>query len=237
MLQGLLLDSGDTLMRPRGGRWNPRFDFEEVVARHVPNLPSERLGRALAAGDLYLRDWSEIEDRVGYTDARAGYHRAILRVLGVVDPTQALLEDLDRPLPFSEIVEPFADTAEGLARLHADGWRMAVVADTSPRLVEVYEHLGVAELIETFVISGDLGCAKPDPRMYLTATDRLGLDPAECVFVDDNPTNLDGARAVGCQVCGLARYGAPPVDGKPWVRDMAGLVVYLRELRSRPSTS
>lgn len=41
-------------------------------------------------------------------------------------------------------------------------------------------------MIEAFVISGELGFRKPEPADDRTASDRL-LEPAGCVFVDDNP--------------------------------------------------
>ena len=37
--RGVLFDSGDTLTRPVGGRWNPRFDFEEIVPGGDRRLP------------------------------------------------------------------------------------------------------------------------------------------------------------------------------------------------------
>lgn len=45
--------------------------------------------------------------------------------------------------------------------------------------------------------SYELGFHKPDPRIYRAALDRLGADPADCLFLDDRPENVDGARAVG----------------------------------------
>lgn len=238
VLQGLLLDSGDTLMRPRGGRWNPRFDFEAVVARHVGELEPAELREAFAVGDRYLEHWQAASAELGPAKARAEYHRTILEALGVDDPAPALLEELDRPRPFTEIVEPFADTAVGLSRLHADGWRIAVVADTTPAMVDVYRALGLDRLIDTYVISGELGFSKPDPRMYRTASDRLGLHPADCVFVDDDPGNLDGAEALGYHVCGMSRYGEAPGDARRWVQDLEELRRHLALLRqhSRPFT-
>lgn len=232
-LVGLLLDSGDTLLRPRGGRWNPRFDFEQVVSTHHPAIAPASFPPAIAVGDEYLKDWPAHEARLGHVAARAEYHRTILEALGVPLPTRELLDELDRPLPFGEIVEPFADTAEGIAALRSDGWRLAIVADTSPLMEEVYEELGLHSLIETFVISGALGFTKPDPRMYRTASDRLGLAPEQCVFVDDNRENLRGAASLGYRVCGMSRYGEPPEDGAPWVRDLGELRRHLAELRSR----
>jgi putative hydrolase of the HAD superfamily len=38
---------------------------------------------------------------------------------------------------------------------------------------------------------------KPDPRAYRAALDMLGVTAPEAVFVDDQPVNVDGARAVG----------------------------------------
>ena len=187
----------------------------------------------MAEVDRYLRDWPALQARIGTTAARADYHRAMLAVLGV-EPTVELLEDLDCPLPFTEIVEPFADTPVGLARLKEDGWRIAVVADTSSRMVEVYRELGLDQMIETFVISADLGCAKPDPRMYTTASDRLQLEAGECVFVDDSLDCLAGAASLGYRVCGMARYGDPPAGAYTWVRDLEELRRHLDELRGQP---
>ncbi len=43
------------------------------------------------------------------------------------------------------------------------------------------------------------GILKPDPRSYALVVDGLGLAPADCLFVDDQTRNLDGARAAGLQ--------------------------------------
>ncbi len=43
------------------------------------------------------------------------------------------------------------------------------------------------------------GILKPDVRAYSQAVDGLGLDAGACVFVDDQPRNIEGARAFGMQ--------------------------------------
>ncbi len=53
------------------------------------------------------------------------------------------------------------------------------------------------DLFDAVVTSGEVGFAKPDRRIYLLAAERLGLDPAACVFVDDLAVNVRGAAAVG----------------------------------------
>jgi epoxide hydrolase-like predicted phosphatase len=60
-----------------------------------------------------------------------------------------------------------------------------------------YDRDSLADLFEVLVISGEVGLHKPQPEIYLLAAERLGLDPARCVFVDDLRENCAGAEAVG----------------------------------------
>ncbi|WP_137724700.1 HAD-IA family hydrolase [Prescottella subtropica] len=51
--------------------------------------------------------------------------------------------------------------------------------------------------VDDVVLSGDVGMAKPDRRIYELAARRLDLEPGECVFVDDLVGNVRGAVAAG----------------------------------------
>lgn len=54
-------------------------------------------------------------------------------------------------------------------------------------------------LFNTIVASGDEGYVKPEPEIYEIAATRLGVEPGECVFVDDIWEFCEGAKAVGMQ--------------------------------------
>jgi putative hydrolase of the HAD superfamily len=60
----------------------------------------------------------------------------------------------------------------------------------------IYDRAPV-DLFDETVISGDVGLHKPQPEIYELACERLGVDPADCVFVDDLRENVTGAEAVG----------------------------------------
>jgi len=60
-----------------------------------------------------------------------------------------------------------------------------------------YPREGWTELFDVVVISGEVGLRKPEPEIYRLAAGRLGLAPAQCVFVDDLMPNIRGAQAVG----------------------------------------
>lgn len=52
-------------------------------------------------------------------------------------------------------------------------------------------------LFDEVVISAEVGLHKPEPEIFLLAAERLGVDPGDCVFVDDLRENCAGAEAVG----------------------------------------
>jgi len=60
----------------------------------------------------------------------------------------------------------------------------------------IYDRAPV-DLFDAAVVSGDVGLHKPQPEIYLLACERLAVEPAECVFVDDLRENIAGAEAVG----------------------------------------
>ena len=54
-----------------------------------------------------------------------------------------------------------------------------------------------AHIFDLIVDSSHEGMRKPDPEIYLLTCKRLGVEPAGAAFVDDIPTNIEGATAVG----------------------------------------
>lgn len=52
-----------------------------------------------------------------------------------------------------------------------------------------------AELFDGVVLSYEIGAIKPDVRMYEAIAGRLGVEPSECLFIDDQERYCEGARA------------------------------------------
>lgn len=65
------------------------------------------------------------------------------------------------------------------------------------------------------------GVHKPDPRAYLLMAERMGVEPSDCVFIDDQPGNLAGAEAVGMQSVHLDPVN--PAPGFARARALLGL--------------
>jgi putative hydrolase of the HAD superfamily len=211
-VRGVLFDSGDTLLRPVGGRWNPRFDFEPIVLRYAPMLAPDDFGPVIDAGQRFL-------DESPRTASRDGYHRVVLAGLGIDDPPPDLLAELDRPLDIPPL-EPFGEVRSVLDQLEARGVPMLIVSDNWAGMERMYEQLDLARHFTTFVVSETLGCHKPDPRMYRAGSDGLGLAPEDCVFVDDDPELVAAAIRLG--YAGRVIWRAP-TDPPAHVPSIAGL--------------
>jgi epoxide hydrolase-like predicted phosphatase len=61
----------------------------------------------------------------------------------------------------------------------------------------IYKRGDFDGLFDALVISGEVGLNKPEPEIFLLACERLGVEPGDCVFVDDLRENCAGAEAVG----------------------------------------
>lgn len=62
---------------------------------------------------------------------------------------------------------------------------------------EGYPRERFPELFDVAVISGDVGIRKPDPAIFTLTTQRLDVEPAQCVFVDDLDKNIAVAEELG----------------------------------------
>jgi mannitol-1-/sugar-/sorbitol-6-phosphatase len=59
------------------------------------------------------------------------------------------------------------------------------------------------------VCADEISRGKPDPEGYLTAARRLGIEPADCIVVEDAPAGLEAAGAAGMRSIGIAGTYAP----------------------------
>jgi len=74
-------------------------------------------------------------------------------------------------------------------------------------------HCGLP-IPEVLVTSDDVTHGKPHPEPYLKGAMRLGLDPAECLVIEDAPAGIQSARAGGMKVVGItSTYAAERLAG------------------------
>jgi putative hydrolase of the HAD superfamily len=89
---------------------------------------------------------------------------------------------------------------ELMRELRDRGLRMAILTNNVREWEELWRSkLPLDEIFEVIVDSGWVGMRKPQHEIYQLTVERLGdgLEPAGCLFVDDNELNVEAARELG----------------------------------------
>jgi len=105
-----------------------------------------------------------------------------------------------------------------LLRLLGRHYRLGIVSNFYGNLTRVCDDAGIRSFFHTLVDSAEVGCEKPDPRIFHHALRALGVSAAAATFVGDSlPRDMAGARGVGMRHIWLAGPEAPAAG--PCCRD------------------
>lgn len=125
--------------------------------------------RTKEVGTLIGQDWTEMSDFV--------------RAARGADP-----EAVIRP-----------EFRDAIARVKAAGMKLAILSNELDLFygADFRDKLPFLAEFDVIVDATYSGILKPDPRAYRACLDALGLAAGDCVFVDDQARNVEGARAIG----------------------------------------
>ena len=94
------------------------------------------------------------------------------------------------------------------ARCGRPGCRSAVVSNIGFDIRPLFAAWGLADLVDAFVLSYEVGRCKPDPAIFLHACAALRVDPERTLMVGDTPADAGAVRA-GCCGAGAAAPASP----------------------------
>jgi mannitol-1-/sugar-/sorbitol-6-/2-deoxyglucose-6-phosphatase len=90
---------------------------------------------------------------------------------------------------------------EAIEYLHGLGLRLALASSSPMRLIEAVLSLDdLADRFEVVVSAEEEERGKPDPAVYLTAANALGVSPDRCLAIEDSVAGVGAAKAAG-MVC------------------------------------
>jgi putative hydrolase of the HAD superfamily len=157
----------------------------EIERRH--GMPAGSVRRALWGHDT----WRQREVGIGTLE---DYLQAV---------TRELEASAGRPVPdaMAEWVayeRALNDDIIALADALRGRYKIGLLSNADERLEErLQDQLKIFDRFDDVVNSARVGMAKPDPRIFALAAERLGVKPEECVFVDDLERNIVAAREAG----------------------------------------
>ncbi|MFJ1972882.1 HAD family hydrolase [Streptomyces sp. NPDC087903] len=107
---------------------------------------------------------------------------------------------------FERELEPVPGVVDVLEKLAADGVPYCVASSGSHERIRVgHRKTGLDRLFDDARIfsAQDVGRGKPAPDLFLYAAERMGVEPARCVVVEDSPLGVRAAVAAGMDVVGF----------------------------------
>ncbi|MCV2446058.1 HAD family hydrolase [Paracoccus sp. DMF] len=178
-MKSVIFDLGAVLIE-----WDPALAFADVfTSRAAAEAWMARIG---------FDGWNRAQDggrsfAEGLQAAREAHGDEARQLAGYL---AAFPLTIEKTVPGAwEIAE--ALLARGVPLYGLTNW----AAETWPHALEIHPRLG--RLFRDIVVSGRVGALKPEPAIYRLLMDRNGLRPEDCIFIDDNPDNVEGARALG----------------------------------------
>lgn len=170
-------------------------------------------GLILDTEKLYTRFWQEAANTLGYSMTR---EQALgLRSLSGELGAAKLQSYFDRPIDYEQVrlkrvelmnafiekegVEAKAGVQELMTYLKEKGISTAI-ATSSPldRAQKYLESVGLKDAFDKLISGYMVQKGKPEPDIYLLAAAELGLEPQECLALEDSPAGILSASRAGC---------------------------------------
>jgi len=183
------------------------FDLDGVLV-DATEWHYEALNRALR---LFGFDITRYEHLSGYNGLPTRRKLEMLSVeKGLPTAMHPLLNRLKQVYTRDEILtrcRPVFEKEYMLSRLKREGYRLAVCSNSiRDSLALMVAQSGLTEYFDLVVSNEDVARPKPDPEIYLSAMERLGVSPGQTLIVEDAPHGVDAARRSGAHVCQVAGF-------------------------------
>jgi putative hydrolase of the HAD superfamily len=195
-----LFDLGNTL-----AAYYRREEFQAILERALDNVIAELGARGAPTADRDAVLAAAAAENREASDFRVlPMPERLARIFGLAADDPVLDVLCARFLePTFAIARVYDDAAPVLAQLREAGFRIAIVSNApwgSPSSLwrREIERLGLASLVDSVVLCGEVGWRKPAPQIFHRAAADLGVDCRQCVFVGDDLTwDVEGSKRVG----------------------------------------
>ena len=120
---------------------------------------------------------------------------------------------------FLEMIEgTYKKNVELAMDLKQKGYPIYVLSNFPGDQYDKYEkHNSFLQIFDDKIISGHVGLAKPDAKIYQLAIDKFHLVPERSLFIDDKIENIEGAKQLGIQTIHLQNPDELPELIKPFI--------------------
>ncbi len=200
-IQAVLFDFSGTLFRlEQDETWladltdheGERLDIEAQT--ELMRRMTAPVGQVVDLDDEHLHAWN-------HRDRDPVLHRKVylevLKQSGVprADQAVALYERLIEPGQWT----PYPDTEDALKTAAGKGLKVGVLSNIAFDIRPAFSQRGWDAYVDVFTLSFEVGAVKPEPEIFRSAIESLGVRAADTLMVGDSEEADGGARALGCE--------------------------------------
>ncbi len=224
-IDAVLLDVGGVFHLPDHDR------IVDAMARVGVAVDPRDLDRAHYAGVRCLTDFTE-----GDRSIWLAYNRGYARVLGAGDQVEAVAEALLNEFTTGGVwTRIIPGSPEALVAIAATGVKLAIVSNADGSVEAQLAADGICQMgpgpgveMDAILDSSVVGAAKPDPRIFEIALERLGVAAERAIHVGDTPAaDVTGARAAGVTPVLVDPYDDHPDFDGLRIPDLTTLATHL----------
>lgn len=177
MIKNIVFDIGFVIMR---------FDFDDFVKKYFDDKTCEELNRHMWGSDL----WHELD--LGIRDSAEICEDFVRRAGEYADAMSFAMQHFGECMSAETWINPT------IKELHKRGYRVYFLSNWSDYLIEQGgSEMDFIKQMDGGIFSYEVKMAKPDIEIYETLCEKYSLIADECLFIDDSPKNIEGARAAG----------------------------------------
>ncbi len=223
------------------GQWHD-FDLQPAVGSarsEIRGFVFDLDGVITDTAEYHYQAWQKLADEEGLpfdrqkNEALRGLSRreSLLRIVGDRQYSEAQIQEMmeRKNRYYLELIQNISPTdllpgaMAFIEELRAAGLKIAL-GSGSKNARTIIDRLGIANCFDAIADGYSVQRSKPAPDLFLYAAQLLGLNPAQCVVVEDSAAGIEAARAGGMYSLGLgpaARVGAadavlPGLEGAHW---------------------
>jgi HAD superfamily hydrolase (TIGR01493 family) len=191
----VLFDNGGTLTH----RTSPVRAVRTLAASLGTDVSEEDAARYWRRSKEHSRTLMR-EKREHHNLSRADHRAAYVAGYAPFDEIAPGLAELmyDEWKTSPKTMVPYPDTPAVLKSFHAAGLPIGIVSNTGWSIDTGYKATGLDAYVSTFVLSCDLGIAKPDPEPFQLACERLQAAPDRTLMIGNNRLADSGSICIGC---------------------------------------
>jgi HAD superfamily hydrolase (TIGR01509 family) len=186
-------------------------------------------GTMVDSEPLHIAAWDKTLQRYGFTLSDVSKEfQATMAGKKPIAIAEHMINELRVPVAATDFLETktklFTEAAktglkgmpgvtESVGRLKEAGYLLAIGTSLDRNYVNmVLGRLGLEVSFSVIVTGDQIKNGKPDPETYLTVAKQLGIDPSECVVLEDARSGIQSAKAAGAWCIAIENPNAVPQD-------------------------